>query len=74
LRRVNTRCEKAECRKAIIACIGIRRRKKTRRGRLASRVDEAFIIPSQTTARIQEAHIFVGHYLCEQIERYLGLT
>ena len=43
-------------------------------GELAARVDEAFIIPSQTTARIQEAHIFFGHYLCEHIERYLGLA
>ena len=43
-------------------------------GQLASRVDQAFIVPSQTTARIQEAHIFFGHYLCEQIEVYLGLA
>jgi D-sedoheptulose 7-phosphate isomerase len=43
-------------------------------GELAARVDEAFIVPSQTTARIQEAHIFFGHFLCEQIERYLGLA
>ena len=43
-------------------------------GQLAPRVDEAFIVPSQTTARIQEAHIFFGHYLCEQIERCLGLA
>lgn len=43
-------------------------------GELAGRVDQAFIVPSHTTARIQEAHIFFGHYLCEQIEVYLGLA
>ncbi|NVK18609.1 MAG: D-sedoheptulose 7-phosphate isomerase [Methylocystaceae bacterium] len=29
-------------------------------------------IPSNTTARIQEAHIFIGHMFCELIERELG--
>ena len=26
-------------------------------------------IPSENTARIQEAHIFVGHIICELVER-----
>lgn len=41
-------------------------------GKLAALVDVAIIIPSQITARIQEAHIFVGHTLCAMIEKELG--
>jgi D-sedoheptulose 7-phosphate isomerase len=37
-------------------------------GKLAGLVDYAFIIPSNNTARIQEAHITLGHLLCELIE------
>ena len=29
-------------------------------------------VPSTVTARIQEAHILIGHWLCERIEA--GLT
>lgn len=35
-------------------------------------VDHALVIPSDTTARIQEVHILIGHILCEFIERELG--
>jgi D-sedoheptulose 7-phosphate isomerase len=37
-------------------------------------VDHAIIIPSDSTARIQEAHILIGHILCELIEQELGLA
>jgi len=37
-------------------------------GKLAGLVDYSFIIPSNNTARIQEAHITLGHLLCELIE------
>jgi len=37
-------------------------------GKLAGMVDYAFIIPSDITARIQEAHITLGHLLCELVE------
>lgn len=37
-------------------------------GELAAMVDTAIVIPSNTTARIQEAHIFVLHYFCELLE------
>ena len=37
-------------------------------GKLAGLVDYALIIPSNNTARIQEAHITLGHLLCELIE------
>ncbi|MFQ6091220.1 MAG: SIS domain-containing protein [bacterium] len=40
-------------------------------GTLARLVDSALIIPSDDTQRIQEAHITVGHILCDVIEREL---
>jgi D-sedoheptulose 7-phosphate isomerase len=30
-------------------------------------------VPAQETARIQEAHIFLGHVLCALIEKALGV-
>ena len=43
-------------------------------GKLLPLCDDAVVIPSRVTARIQEAHIFVGHCWCGQIERELGLA
>ncbi len=37
-------------------------------GKLKDLVDVAVVVPSDVTARIQEAHIFVLHYFCEQLE------
>ena len=37
-------------------------------GQLASLADIALVVPSQNTARIQEAHITIGHILCELVE------
>jgi D-sedoheptulose 7-phosphate isomerase len=34
----------------------------------------AIVVPSPTTARIQEAHIFIGHTLCALVEAELGLA
>lgn len=42
-------------------------------GRLAGLCDESVIVPSPTTARIQEAHIFIGHLWCTLIEAELGV-
>jgi len=42
-------------------------------GRLRALSDVAVIVPSSTTARIQEAHILIGHTLCGMIEEQLGL-
>lgn len=42
-------------------------------GSLTGMVDLAIVVPSTKTARIQEAHIFIGHLLCEIIERELDL-
>jgi D-sedoheptulose 7-phosphate isomerase len=38
-------------------------------GRLATLVDLALIVPSRSTARIQEVHITIGHALCEVVDR-----
>jgi D-sedoheptulose 7-phosphate isomerase len=38
-------------------------------GRLAGQVDHGIFIPSQTTARIQEMHLMLGHVLCALLEK-----
>ncbi len=38
-------------------------------GRLAGLADPLLIVPSDTTARIQEMHITIGHMLCDALER-----
>jgi D-sedoheptulose 7-phosphate isomerase len=43
-------------------------------GKLASLCQYSITVPSQSTARIQEAHILIGHTLCGEVERRLGLT
>jgi D-sedoheptulose 7-phosphate isomerase len=40
-------------------------------GEVARHTDLVLAVPSPTTARIQEVHIFVGHILCELVERKL---
>ena len=36
--------------------------------------DDSLVIPSDSTARVQEAHILIGHILCDFIEQELGLA
>lgn len=43
-------------------------------GALRALVELAIVVPSQSTARIQEAHSFIGHTLCGLIEHTLGLA
>jgi D-sedoheptulose 7-phosphate isomerase len=43
-------------------------------GKLAALCDEAIIVPSDITARIQEAHILIGHTICGAAEQQLGLV
>jgi D-sedoheptulose 7-phosphate isomerase len=43
-------------------------------GALRALCDVAIVVPSSTTARIQEAHIFIGHTLCAMVEAALGLA
>jgi D-sedoheptulose 7-phosphate isomerase len=38
---------------------------------LARVVDEAFVVPSKETPRIQETHITLGHALCALVEELL---
>ena len=38
-------------------------------GRLKGLADPLLIVPSQTTARIQEMHILLGHMLCDVLEQ-----
>jgi D-sedoheptulose 7-phosphate isomerase len=40
-------------------------------GALRALVDHCLLAPSQNTARIQEAHILLGHIICELVERKL---
>jgi D-sedoheptulose 7-phosphate isomerase len=39
-------------------------------GKIGNSCDVNLIIPSSTTARIQEAHILVGHIICEYVDSY----
>lgn len=43
-------------------------------GDMAGLADPLIIAPSDTTARIQEMHIIIGHMLCGAIELELGLV
>ena len=43
-------------------------------GLAEAHADLAIVIPSVSTARIQEAHILIGHILCDLIEQELGLV
>lgn len=43
-------------------------------GALKALCDVPIVVPSQVTARIQEAHILIGHTLCGLIEQELGLA
>ena len=42
-------------------------------GQAKNLVDQCVVIPSSSTARIQEAHILIGHCLCDVIEDSLSL-
>ena len=35
--------------------------------------DKSIVIPSDSTARVQEMHLLVIHILCELIETHLGI-
>lgn len=43
-------------------------------GTLRAMCDVSIVVPSHTTARIQEMHILIGHILIGQIEDRLGLA
>ena len=37
-------------------------------GPISELADQTIQVPSSVTARIQEAHILIGHYWCQQVE------
>lgn len=41
-------------------------------GALAKLVNSSIIVPSQSTARIQEMHILIGHIWCDLIDRHFA--
>ena len=43
-------------------------------GELTKLADISLVVPSLITARIQEAHITIGHIVCELVEEVLCLT
>ena len=51
-----------------VATVGLTGRKG---GRLAAAVDVALVVEAESTQRIQETHITIGHILCEMIEEEL---
>jgi D-sedoheptulose 7-phosphate isomerase len=63
----------------IIKAIDVAKRKKLKtvaftgaKGeKFASKVNYAFVVPSQDTPRIQETHITLGHVLCQMVEEIL---
>jgi len=40
-------------------------------GTLAKMADLSLVVPSNSTPRIQETHILIGHILCEMVEHQL---
>jgi D-sedoheptulose 7-phosphate isomerase len=53
-----------------VHCIGLLGRDG---GVIAPLCEPALVVPARTTARIQEAHIFIGHMLCALVEEQLGI-
>ena len=43
-------------------------------GKLPGLADPLLLVPSRTTARIQEMHITLGQMLCAGLEQELGLV
>lgn len=41
-------------------------------GQLRDLADNCICIPSDETARVQEGHIIIGHYICEALDEELG--
>jgi D-sedoheptulose 7-phosphate isomerase len=42
--------------------------------KFASKAEYAFVVPSDSTPRIQETHITLGHVLCQMVEEILFET
>lgn len=57
-----------QCRTMKIISVGLTGQKSAKMGRLC---DYCFAVPSEDTPRVQEAHIMIGHILCDLIESSL---
>lgn len=66
---VNAACELAKTRGC--AVIGLSGKSG---GELNTLADVSVVVPSDSTARIQECHILIGHIWCDLIERELGVS
>ena len=65
-------CKAVEAARSLgVHCIGLLGRDG---GKLKNLCDVSIVVPSPITARIQEAHILIGHSLCGAIEQQLGLV
>ena len=42
-------------------------------GKSSELVNQSIIVPSKSTARVQEMHILIGHIICDLIEEGLNL-
>lgn len=42
-------------------------------GTLKEIAEQSIVVPSDSTARIQEMHILIGHIICDMVEILLGL-
>lgn len=40
-------------------------------GKMAGMADYAFVVPTKTTARVQETHITLGHLICQLVDEVL---
>jgi D-sedoheptulose 7-phosphate isomerase len=54
-----------------VRCVGLLGRDG---GAIAPLCEPSIVVPAHTTARIQEAHIFIGHTLCALVEEGLGVS
>ncbi len=57
-----------KCRKLGIRTVGLSGRGG---GKMNSLVDLSIVVPSDKTSRVQEAHIMIGHILCERVDELL---
>ena len=41
-------------------------------GRLLDRVDQALVVPTDSTAHAQELHLAIGHVICDRVDRFFA--
>lgn len=60
-----------QCREMKVISVGFTGEKRDKSTKMEKLCDYCFAVPSEDTPRIQEAHIMIGHILCEIIEETL---